>query len=162
MIVETIDISLRTTGETRILIIETIRPKDESRIAIIDKIHRAIGMTEMIKEDRIMTDTTLHTGGIQATIATVLRTGGTTTVITMIDQTIAIVKIDDLIVILAMNRTDDITHRMTNEVHPRTEGTITAIIIVHSESKSISGRKESELYYPARTEATLSTKISKC
>ena len=131
MMVETIDISLRTTGETRILIIETIRPKDESQILIIDKIHRAIGMIEMIEEDRTMIEITLHTEEIQVTTATVLHTGEMTIVITTTVQTIVIAKIDGMIAILVMNRTDDITHRMTNEVLPRTVGTIT-IIPIHN------------------------------
>ena len=131
MIVETIDISLRTTGETRILIIETIRPKDENQIVIIDKIHRAIGMIEMIKEDRTMIEIALHTEEIQVTTATVLHTGEMTIVITTTVQTIVIAKIDGMLVILVMNRTDDITHRMTSEVLPHTEGT-TTIIPIHN------------------------------
>ena len=132
MIVETIEVNLQITGEIRIPIIEPIRQKDESQIAIIDKIRRAIGTIEtpfLTKRDRIMTGTILHTGGIQVTIATSLRTGETITVITMTDQTIATVKIDDMIATLVMNRTDDITHRMTNEVHPRTKGTTITIPI---------------------------------
>ena len=129
MIVETIDISLRTTGETRILIIETIRPKDESQIVIIDKIHRAIGMIGMIKEDRTMIEITLHTEEIQVTTATVLHTGEMTIVITTTVQTIVIAKIDGMIVILATIKTDDTTHRMINEALPRTEGTTTIIPI---------------------------------
>ena len=130
MIVETIDISLRTTGETRILIIETIRPKDENQIVIIDKIHRAIGMIGMIEEDRTMIEITLHTEEIQVTTATAPHTGEMTIVITMTVQTIATAKIDDMIVILATIKTDDITHRMINEALPRTEGT--TIIPIHN------------------------------
>ena len=130
MIVETIDISLRT-GEIQIPTTETIRPKDESQIVTIDKIHRAIGMIEIAlhtKGDR-MIETPLHIGGIQATIATALRTGGMTTVIITTVQTIVTAKIDDTIVIHVMNRIDDITHRMINEALPRTEGTTTIIPI---------------------------------
>ena len=115
MMVETIDISLRTTGETRILITETIRPKDESQIVIIDKIHRAIGMIEMIEEDRTMIEIALHTEEIQVTTAIVLHTGEMIIVIIMIDQMIATAKIDDMIAILATIRTDDTTYRMINE-----------------------------------------------
>ena len=128
MIVETIDISLRTTGETRILIIETIRPKDENQIVIIDKTHRAIGMIGMIKEDRTMIEIALHTEVIQATTAIALHTGEMTTVITTTVQTIVIAKIDGMIAILVTSRTDDTTHRMTSEVPPRTVGTITTTI----------------------------------
>ena len=134
MMVETIDISLRTTGETRILIIETIRPKDESQIVIIDKIHRAIGMIEMIEEDRTMIEITLHTEEIQVITATVPRTGEMTIVIIMTVQTIATAKINDMNAILVTSRTDDITHRMTNEVLPRTVGT-TTIILIHNVAK---------------------------
>ena len=136
MIAEIIEV-IPHTGGIQIPITETIRQKDESQIVIIDKTHRAIGMTEIVlltKDDR-MIETTLHTGGIQVITATDPHTGGTTTVIIMVAPTIVIAKIDGTIVILVMNRTDDITHRMTNEVHPRTVGTITTIIIVHNEVK---------------------------
>ena len=148
MIVETIDISLRT-GETQIPTTETIRPKDESQIAIIDKTRRAIGMIEIAphtKGDQTTIRTTLHTGGIQAIIATALRTGEMTIVITIIDRMIDIAKIDDMIVILVMIKTDDIIHRTINEnqahiptvraaVVQTIVGTITTIIIVHNEAK---------------------------
>ena len=129
MIVETIDISLRT-GEIQIPTTETIRPKDESQIAITGKIHRAIGMIEMIEEDQVLIGIAPHTGGTQATIATALRTGEMTTVITMTVQTIVTAKIDDMIAILVMNRTDDTLHRMTDEVNPHTEGITTPTHIV--------------------------------
>ena len=91
-------------------------------------------MIEMIKEDQTMIGITLHTGGIQAIIATALRTGEMTTVIIIIDQMIATVETDGTIVTLAMNRTDDITHRMTNEALPRSEGT-TTIVPIHNDAQ---------------------------
>ena len=139
MIVETIEVNLQITGEIQIHITGIIRQKDESQIAIIDKIRRAIGTIEtpfLTKRDRIMTGTILHTEGIQVTIVMDLRTGEMIAIITIIDRMIDIVKIDDMIATLVMIKTDDTTHRMTNEVHPRIEGiTTTTIIIVHSEIK---------------------------
>ena len=134
MITETIEATPRTR-ETRIPIIEIIRQKDESQIVIIDKIHRAIGMIEITKEDRTMIETTLHTEEIQATTAMVPRTGGMTTIIITTVQTIVTAKIDDTIVILVMNRIDDITNRMINEALPRTEGTTITIIPIRNDTR---------------------------
>ena len=118
------------TRETQVQTTETIRQKDEGQIVIIDKIHRAIGMIEMIEEDRTMIEIALHTEEIQVITATVPRTGEMTIVIIMTVQTIATAKINDMNAILVTSRTDDTTHRMTSEVLPHTEGT--TIIPIHN------------------------------